>query len=308
MTTLGVVLTLVGRVPGGLVLAECSSGRAELAAAAAADEAPRAAPASRRHKKKEDADQPALSFVDVHRSQAMRVLSMLTAGSQPRLAIDAPDALQGRKVYYVYRMERAVCVLAIVCDSLCSNATTTTFAERRQAAFAFVDRVHAAFCSAYTPERVAAVSAPYAFIDFEATIQKLLSPQAISYTPPDTPITAAASTVVQRGVPQYTPPTGAAAPSSSPANSGAASVLLEKVSSELREARHVVADSIQEMLERGDKLTAVSSRSESLLEETSKYHSRARDFERRLWWQQKMPVIAVAVVVVLFILLRVFVF
>ena len=64
----------------------------------------------------------------------------------------------------------------------------------------------------------------------------------------------------------------------------------------------------QEMLERGDKLSAVSSRSESLLEETSKYHSRARDFERRLWWQQKMPVIAVAAVVLLFVLLRVFVF
>lgn len=318
MSSLGVVLTLVGRVPGGLVLAECNSGRAELAAAAAASEEPVSSrPASRRHRKKEDAEQPALSFVDLHRAQAMRVMGMLTASSQPRLAIDAPDALQGRKVYYVYRMERGVCVLAVVCDSLCSNATTTTFAERRQAAFAFVDRVHAAFCAACTPQQVADAAAPYAFLDFEATIQKLLSPQAIAYTPPSA--TAAESVVVQRSTSSTFSPVPLASPgafgSSNSANSSSSSgagsfagTLLEKVNTELTEARRVVADSIQDMLERGDKLSAVSSRSESLMEETSKYHSRARDFERQLWWQQRMPVIAVAAVVVLFILLRIFVF
>ena len=321
MSSLGVVLTIVGRVPGGLVLAECNSGRAELAAAAAASEEPVSSrPASRRHRKKEDAEQPALSFVDLHRAQAMRVVGMLTASSQPRLAIDAPDALQGRKVYYVYRMERGVCVLAVVCDSLCSNATTTTFAERRQAAFAFVDRVHAAFCAACTPQQVAAAAAPYAFLDFEATIQKLLSPQAIAYTPP-AGTTAAESVVVQRStsssssgavpvspVPLASPGAFGSGSSGSSGSSSLAGTLLEKVNTELTEARRVVADSIQDMLERGDKLSAVSSRSESLMEETSKYHSRARDFERQLWWQQRMPVIAVAAVVILFILLRIFVF
>ena len=323
MSSIGVVLTLVGRVPGGLMLAECNSGRAELAAAAAASEEPVAArPASRRHRRKEDAEQPALSFVDVPRAQAMRVVGMLTAGSQPRLAIDAPDALQGRKVYYVYRLGRGVCVLAVVCDSLCSNATTTTFAERRQAAFAFVDRVHAAFCAAYAPPLVAAAAAPYAFLDFEAAIQRLLSPQAIAYTPSAgasavPAATAAESVVVQRGaaaaaaVPVSPAPLaspGVGNTSTSASAGGFAGSLLEKVNTELTEARRVVADSIQDMLERGDKLSAVSSRSESLMEETSKYHSRARDFERRLWWQQRLPVIAVAAVVILFILLRIFVF
>jgi len=312
MASIGVVLTIIGRVPGGMMLAESNSGRAELAAAASEENA-RSSASSRRHKKKDDADQPALSFVDIHRAQAMRVVAMLSASSQPRLAIDAPDTLQGRKVYYVYHMERAVCVLAVVCDSLCSNATTTTFTERRQAAFAFVDRVHAAFCATYTPQQVEDVAAPYAFLDFEATIQKLLSPQAISYAQQSPQPVTAASTMLQRGnpTPAYSRTSGVPAgamPVGPDANNGSTSVLLEQVNSEIRDALRVMADSIQDMLERGDKITAVSSRSRDLMEETSKYHHRARDFERQLWWQQKLPIITVAAVVVLFILLRIFVF
>jgi len=298
-----------------MMLAESNSGRAELAAAASEDARSSSTP-SRRHKKKDDADQPVLSFVDVHRAQAMRVIAMLSASSQPRLAIDAPDTLQGRKVYYVYHMERAVCVLAVVCDSLCSNATTTTFTERRQAAFAFVDRVHATFCATYSAEQVEEAGSPYAFLDFEATIQKLLSPQAISYSQQSSQPVTAASTMLQQSNnyntnSAYSRSTGMPAsvmPVASDSSSGSSSVLLEKVNSELRDARRVVADSIQDMLERGDKITTVSNRSRDLMEETSKYHHRARDFERQLWWQQKLPVITVAGVVILFVILRIFVF
>eukprot|EP00727_Mastigamoeba_balamuthi_P007812 m51a1_g3651 Vesicle transport protein Sec22A (234) ;mRNA; f:208797-209867 len=83
---------------------------------------------------------------------------------------------------------------------------------------------------------------------------------------------------------------------------------LSKVSDDLREVQSIMNRSIQEILERGDKIDSVMNRSEALVSATSQYGKSARDFERHMWWQQRMPIIVAGGVVVLFIILRVFFF
>jgi vesicle transport protein SEC22 len=79
---------------------------------------------------------------------------------------------------------------------------------------------------------------------------------------------------------------------------------IEKVAEELRDAQRVMTQNIQDILDRGEKISAVATRSEQLVSETSRYHKQARSFERMVWWRQKMPFIVVIVLVILLLFVR----
>ena len=261
MSSYGVVLTLVARVPGGVVLTECTSCPPDLTPVP-----------TQRDKKRDDgsADDAFAAAFEAHRVSALRVLAILTNESRAKLDVAAPSGLCGRRVNYICVHRRGVAVLAV---------TAPPHGLQKDAVFGYVEAVLSAFCERYDSDAVA-VAGSYGCIDFETEIGELLNNAYVSsgYNGGEK-----AETQRMDGI-------------------------LDQVTSELNDARRTITESMQELVERGEKLSSVNERSDLLVSETSKYSKSAKEFERKIWLQQKMPVIVVSAVVVIFIVLRLFVF
>jgi len=257
------LLTLIARVPDGLMLCESAAAPADdlggaHTGAAAKKRAGGVAttPTDLRDGSRSAAaantePEGAAAQMELHRAQAKQVLRKLEERSPPRLVVEA-----GPNAYYAYVMRPPVCVLAV-----CARTYP------RRLAFDFVAEVLREFETSHGAE-VARATRPYQFIAFDAFVRRTQRLYADERS----------------------------------------RLAVEKVAEDLRDAQRVMTQSIQDILERGEKISAVASRSEQLVAESSRYSRQARDFERAMWWRRRAPLFAVGGITILLLLLRFFIF
>lgn len=165
------LITIISRVPDGLILCESTSLNAQtLQGATELGSNSKDSALSNRKRKPEpeedlegdlsgddfdDSDTSSSSSLDHQRSQAQKVVRKLTERSPERLIIDA-----GESFYYAYVQRDQLCVLA-VCESV----------YPKKLAFEYVSELHKEFDQRFRAE-LAGAQQPYAFMKFESVVQK----------------------------------------------------------------------------------------------------------------------------------------
>lgn len=164
------LITIISRVPDGLLLVDSTSLNAQTLQGSSILESKDSALSNRKHKPTPEEDLEGdlsgdddnelggglpTTSLDAQRAQAQKVVRKLTERSPERLVIDAGD-----NFYYAYVQREQVCVLA-VCESV----------YPKKLAFEYVGELHREFAQRYRSE-LAGAQQPYAFMKFEGFIQK----------------------------------------------------------------------------------------------------------------------------------------
>lgn len=163
------LITIISRVPDGLLLVESTSINAQTLQGSTNLGTTKDSALSNRKRKPEpeedlegdlssdDSDDvnSSTSSLDSQRSQAQKVVRKLTERSPERLIIDAGDSF-----YYAYVQRDQICVLAV-----CENVYP------KKLAFEYVSELHKEFDQRFRPE-IAGAQQPYSFMKFEGFIQK----------------------------------------------------------------------------------------------------------------------------------------
>ncbi|KAH3764786.1 R-SNARE protein, Sec22-family [Pelomyxa schiedti] len=79
---------------------------------------------------------------------------------------------------------------------------------------------------------------------------------------------------------------------------------MEKVAEDLRDVQKIMTQNLQEILSRGEKISTITNRSEELVSQTAKYHTQAKAFHRSMLWRKYAPYILVAVIIVIVLFIR----
>lgn len=81
---------------------------------------------------------------------------------------------------------------------------------------------------------------------------------------------------------------------------------LKKLNSDLQDIHNIMQQNINDVLQRGEKLDVMESRSSSLLSESKKFKKQARYINLQALWKMYGPVLAVAIIVLFVLYLRFF--
>mmetsp|Transcript_16847 Transcript_16847/g.56574 ORF Transcript_16847/g.56574 Transcript_16847/m.56574 type:complete len:215 (-) Transcript_16847:103-747(-) len=184
--------------------------------------------------------------LDVYKNQAKRIFKQLNASSPSRLSIES-----GSEVFH-YLIEAGVCYLVL-----------TERAYPKRLAFNYLEELHKEFSLLYANE-VDGASRPYAFIKFDAFIQKTKRLYV--------------DTRAQRNV--------------------------AKLNEDLQGVHQVMMTNIQEVLGRGERLDSVAAKSSRVRAGANRYATQARHLNRVALLRKYGPVVAVVSIVLLVVWIR----
>ncbi|MCJ1445387.1 MAG: SNAP receptor [Stictis urceolatum] len=184
------------------------------------------------------------------KSQAKQIIKKLSRNAEPQASIEC-----GKYTIH-YLINDTLCFLTI-CDK----------SYPRKLAFTYLSDLSTEFTNTYPSQNFnAATCRPYAFVDFDSTIQKTKK----SY------------------------------------QDARAANNLEKLNDELKDVTKVMTKNIEDLLYRGDSLERMGDMSASLREESAKYRRAAVRINWELLLKQYGPVAGVGLVMLLFIWWRFF--
>merc|ERR1711991_829164 len=83
---------------------------------------------------------------------------------------------------------------------------------------------------------------------------------------------------------------------------------LSKVEADLSDAHRIITNSLSQMLERGEKMSTVTQKSDELLAEAVRYEKMAKNLNRSMFFRKYGPFIAVGGFFVFLMLLRYYIF